>query len=533
MNPLPTPAAVLLVAVSLLAAVTGADAQGPRRPICGTEAVDIDITRANIAAAKAYAKTHHDAFERGAITYVPIRFQRIGNSDGTREASPFNMLALLEAINRDFAPYEWRFYLTETNGRPFETYFDDDLNEGLSDDRQFLADNRSRDAVTMYFVANASTGTDGSGVTLGYYDPNIDILVVRTASVNNDASTATHELGHYFGLPHTFRGWDAETWTGAVCSDTAYNSPVTEVVAPNRYRGRNVLVELVARGDGANCEEAGDLFCDTGADYNLGFAYPNCNYRGPVVDRNGDQLQPDENNFMSYFRDCPAYRFSEGQFAAVAADRRSARRRFLRGGAGPAVTDSVRARGVLTAPANNSTADFVDNVPVSWAPVEHATYYYLEVNTQRTFADRSAVLQEVIPATQTSRILTDLEADRRYYARVTGFNQLTIGIPSDRVQFRAGSVSSTRVPEAVRGLVVSPNPVARGNDLSLDVHADAVGDYDLAVLDAVGRVVSRERVSVGGGSIRVPVATSGLSQGAYVVRLRSGRGVSSQRFVVR
>lgn len=525
----------LAFAACILLTVCGsASAQddGPR--VCGTEDVDIEITRANIAAAKAFAKTHHGAFERGAITYIPLRFKRIGDSDGTREATPFSILALLEAINRDFVPYDWRFYLADVDGTPFTTFFDDDLNEGLSDDRQFLQDNRSRDAVTMYLVANASTSSASNGVTLGYYDSGIDILVVRTGSVGSDASTATHELGHYFGLPHTFRGWDAEIWEGGVCSDTVYNSPVAPITAPNRYRGRSVPVELVTRGDGANCADAGDLFCDTGADYNLGLGYPGCNYRGPVVDRNGDALQPNEDNFMSYFQDCPAYEFSEEQFAAVAADYRSARRAFLREGSGPSVLDTVTARAVVTAPANNAVTDFFDDVTVAWDSVEYATYYYLEVNTQRSFSDRTNVRQEVLPGDQTSALISDLEAGQRYYIRVTGFNQLTLGLPSTRVQFRTGAISSVGVPEAVEGIALAPNPVARGRQLAASLHVGTPGAYAIAISDAVGRqVYRRDDLALSPGSNRIAVPTAGLAGGAYVLRVSNDRGVTSRRFLVR
>ena len=85
--------------------------------------------------------------------------------------------------------------------------------------------------------------------------------------------TLAHELGHVFGLPHTFEG----------------NGD-----------------ELV---DGSNCETAGDGICDTPADpydpdvvedgpnpYNNG-----CEFIYPVTDANGQFYQPDMGNIMSYY----------------------------------------------------------------------------------------------------------------------------------------------------------------------------------------------------------------------------------------
>lgn len=521
----------------LLLAVAAATAQNAPRGVCGTHDVDIARTKANIAAAKAYAKTRPSAAARTEVTYVPVRFKLVGDSDGTREATATNVMNLIEAVNRDFAPYNWRFFAHDVDGLPFDYFFDDARNDGLRDDDAddaFVNGNRSRDAITVYVVTNASTGRNSIGVTLGFYSTGQDIIVLRTTEVSSNAATATHELGHYFSLPHTFRGWDLESWDGDVCSDTAYSSPVTELRAPNTIGGQRPLVELVTRGDDANCAEAGDLFCDTGADYNLGFGFGGCDYRGPVVDRNGDRLRPNENNFMSYFNDCASYEFSVGQFDAVQADLRTNRRGFLRRGLTPINTDSVRARAAFTAPAQDEVIGAADVATITWDPVEHATYYFAEFGTSRTFAEPGTIRQVVLPADQLSLTVDGLEADTRYYARVRGFNQLTVGLPSPRLQFNTGTVSSVARPDAVTGLTVAPNPVAAGGTLAAAFGVESGGDYRLDVLDAVGRLVGTQSARLHAGSARVDVPAAGeLGAGAYVLRVSGERGVTTRRFVVR
>lgn len=92
-----------------------------------------------------------------------------------------------------------------------------------------------------------------------------------------------HELGHFFGLIHTFGG---SNW-GAI---------TTELV------------------NGSNCLTAGDLICDTPAD-----PYPNtlvttaCQYAGTAVDTNGDAYLPDFQNLMSYSPLKCSQHFSIGQ----------------------------------------------------------------------------------------------------------------------------------------------------------------------------------------------------------------------------
>jgi len=91
-----------------------------------------------------------------------------------------------------------------------------------------------------------------------------------------------HEMGHYWGLPHTF-----ETDNG---------------------------IELA---DGSNCQTAGDGFCDTPADpyeqFNPSSDYESdCIFNSMLQDPNGDWYDPDLGNIMSYY-DCACH-FSYEQY---------------------------------------------------------------------------------------------------------------------------------------------------------------------------------------------------------------------------
>ena len=91
-------------------------------------------------------------------------------------------------------------------------------------------------------------------------------------SCGTDGSTLTHEIGHFLGLLHT-------------------HEPATGL-------------ELV---NGANCQTAGDLICDTPADPNLSRAgaMNGCLYVGNFVDQNNQTYIPNARNIMSYsFSSC-------------------------------------------------------------------------------------------------------------------------------------------------------------------------------------------------------------------------------------
>lgn len=111
-----------------------------------------------------------------------------------------------------------------------------------------------------------------------------DFMVLRKSTVNAFSNVWAHEMGHFFGLYHTF-----ET---------------------------NFGDEFV---DASNCTTTGDLVCDTGAnptddaeDFDP-IPEVSCNYVGnPAADANGDFYIPPSDNIMSY-SPCGC-RFTPGQY---------------------------------------------------------------------------------------------------------------------------------------------------------------------------------------------------------------------------
>lgn len=97
----------------------------------------------------------------------------------------------------------------------------------------------------------------------------------------------THEMGHYFGLSHTFAG------SG---------------------------VELV---DGSNCETAGDGVCDTPADPYvtndpISDYVEDCIFINQKQDANGQFYSPDVGNTMSYYPSACECGFTHGQYLKMA-----------------------------------------------------------------------------------------------------------------------------------------------------------------------------------------------------------------------
>lgn len=104
-------------------------------------------------------------------------------------------------------------------------------------------------------------------------------FIIMQKNCSTNGSTLAHEIGHFFGLLHTH-----ET-----------------------FRGRELA-------DGSNCENAGDLICDTPADPNLlATGVSGCSYTSNFVDQAGTAYNPDPSNIMSYAPSACRQRFTQGQ----------------------------------------------------------------------------------------------------------------------------------------------------------------------------------------------------------------------------
>ena len=144
--------------------------------------------------------------------------------------------------------------------------------------------------INIYYVQKINAGGTCGFAPLGTMaepskTPDRDAIFINKTCAG-DGGTVIHELGHYFGLYHTF-----ETTTNGV--------------------------ELA---DGSNCATAGDLVCDTPPDpyddpqVNSSNLDAFCDLTPPITDSNGDYLTPNTCNVMTYFTPCGGTYFTTGQY---------------------------------------------------------------------------------------------------------------------------------------------------------------------------------------------------------------------------
>ena len=224
----------------------------------------------------------------GAMAYVPLRVYIVRRSDGTGGADETAIYQSLAETNSLYGQAGIQLYLC---GAP--RYIDNtswyDFNQA-DDAALSAAPNYDDHQLNIYFTHSIKTS---GGVVSGYAYLNPSSGFRKLVISELTARVFSHELGHSFGLGHTFDGNDSPT-------------------VANR--------ELVAR---SNCTTAGDLFCDTPADpYGLsGATQTGCTYTGTITDAQGQVFAPDMTNGMSYW--VCGYTYTAGQYAAMQANRQA------------------------------------------------------------------------------------------------------------------------------------------------------------------------------------------------------------------
>lgn len=201
--------------------------------------------------------------------------------DSLRQTSwtPEDMQSAVDQTNRYFAPICTQFEICKID--TLENWSWDSLSRDYRVDeinRLFYQENR----INIYLVNRFDDPTlCGFAQTPGIDNPANAKIYLKTGC----ASSLPHEMGHLFGLLHTFEGSGVE----------------------------NV--------NGSNCDLVGDLVCDTPADpfiegTMIQWLGENCEFIYTGTDINGDFYQPNVGNIMSYYGcDCG---FTRGQYIKMA-----------------------------------------------------------------------------------------------------------------------------------------------------------------------------------------------------------------------
>lgn len=330
---------------------------------CGNVASTADMERllSNKAEFNAFGIT-----KSNAKIYIPVTFHIVTNSEGDGGIEEDKVLQQLCSLNDDYNPHDIYFYMKDLKFNYIKStiLFTNPISQSAGSKMIGEKNTNGKNSVNVFICESADTG--GLGTTLGYYDPSLDVVVVRKANINGFDGTLAHELGHFFSLLHTFNGWDQVAFDPSV-----HGIPVSSQFSPGGVQNERV--------NGVNCENSGDFLCDTPADYNLGFNWSGCsNYTGGCQDFVGALLDPQEVNFMGYFIGCSEYLFSNNQIEMVITDFNSPQRNFLKSAYIPNLNKVENTN--LLLPENDSELATFDNIVLNWEEVPNAAGYYVKLS---------------------------------------------------------------------------------------------------------------------------------------------------------
>ncbi len=497
----------------LIPFISGAQNHG----VCGThpDATIDRLLKNKKAIENGFVKT------RGAVTYIPVKYHLVAKSNGSGRVDIPSVLEMHCHLNEMYADQDLQFYVKDNE----YNYIDNDAAYNNHANTVAFVLNPAKDpnALNVYIVKDATPGGGGQGpgTVLGYYSPQYDWIIMRTDQVDDQSQTLPHEAGHFFSLPHPFRGWEGEPFDNSFS-----NWPVALATAPN---GSSQTEKM----DGSNCTTAADFFCDTPPDYNFGLVNgTSCNYSGGAQDPMGVPVDPDETLIMSYFSDRCVNKFSDEQKAAIAADVASNDRAFLRLGWTPAGT-TVNNEVNPIYPPDGEAVPYNATIRVDWSDVPGASAYIFEFSENRFFTgtvrtfflDRSSVEVD------------NLQDKTTYYWRIRPYNEYYTcgaGKASPTQSFTADSdvVRSQNNIEFVSQFNVVPNPLGKGQSLSLILDSQKNFDAQVQIFSITGKIMHQQSASFHSDTNHVALDPVNLHSGVYIIAVRSAEGVLNRKFVV-
>jgi len=444
------------------------------------------------------------------IQYVPLRFHLVGKNDGSGRIAESSVLRQFQRLNRDFDGTGIQFFLQDgfshLNHAPLYH------NPLYAASKIHMHQHFEPHAINIFITQAAAAGAGG------FYDGQNDWIVLTKDEVNKASHALAHEIGHFFSLAHTHYGWDHEPWRAA-----KHGNPAPEI-AP--------LGIPTERQDGSNCSEAGDFICDTPPDYN-GNGWPDCHYRGGALDPAGAPIDPDESNIMSYFRHCDRrdYHFSRQQKRVMIEDLNSPSRRRLHNLRLP-VWKEIAPSPELIAPADQSTQPPEKPLQLRWTAVAGAKAYLVELRQSSLLGEppRQYIVRDTL-----LEIPNDFAAGIQFTWRVYPFNGYQLATPSDSSCFKTLQLTtSNREINRSLQLLISPNPVPKGQPLRVHCQAGRTGQAEFQIFSIHGLRLRRySYINLPTGAKNpIQLEIGNLQAGNYILTVRSPGGVGSQKFVV-
>ncbi len=511
---------------------------------CGMTIEDMAKTTNELLECKKNILTNGTASERGTV-FVPVKFHLVGNDDGTSRVLEYRVLDLLCGWNKNYAPLDYQFYMKGGFNYINDININTDPRNGFT--AASMRSKKDAGAMNVFIVKNIPNPSSPTSKILGFFDYAGDYVVILATECKTEASTISHEAGHFFRLLHTHNGWDGHPYDPTVDADSNFKvndySP-EQGVKKGTYPGQGSIATLKNECmSGFEGELRGDYMSDTPPDYAMGEASAgkgtaNCTLHKSLIaiDPCGDTVKPMTNNYMSYFEGCSAYQFTPQQVAVVKESYNSTKRAYLRTNTPPVDNGTVSGAPILMSPANNGYSVVTSDILLDWQDVPNATSYLVEVSLITSMGGSNSDFYIVNNASELvfkSFKGQPIVQGKFYYWRVRAYNNNSCCTAfSSTFKFTAGPTSIKTIDSQVANMNIYPNPVISGQELKIDIKANKNFDGVLKVHDGLGRLLHSEKITVSEGDNSINLPSLEITSGAINVGITIGHEVIGKNVII-
>ena len=443
--------------------------------------------------------------QRKTDYYIPVIFHLVADVDGNFRAKEKDVYSLLCRVNEDFKDVGFVFYSKAPPIKINNQSLTEDFMEGA---RGNIIDSLSRDSVINIFVIKQNTFNNSGwqAITL----PESTWIAIENDVAKEASHYLSHELGHFFSLPHTSHGWGRDLLTGVTKVPE-----IDQLGQPTEYQ------------DGTNCDVGGDRICDTPPDY-FAFFPSGCDYDGGIMDPSCTPIDPMENNMMSGFFGCDDYKFTPNQFELIEAEYLNTRKDYLRTNFTPTATGTP-SQPELISPIN--TASFITAAQISfeWESTAPSAGYVFEISRFPTFG----IIEQTIYTTSTEILVANLDFGQNYYWRVTAISSTGCNVTSDATAIRTDNASSiSNLVYENNSLKIYPNPSSQ---------TTVFGEYEskepqkvfLEILQSDGKMIYAQTHNFQNGINTFSIPTRNWSPGIFILKLKTLNGILVKKVILK